>query len=66
MPDEAAPGHVGETIRVLRHRLEMGLPLTVAHHERWEHLVEHNRHDCAGMRQVCLRATKELEAAADR
>jgi len=66
VPEEAAPGHVGETIRILRHRLEQGLPLTVGQQERWERLVEHNRHDCAGMRQVCLRATKELEAATDR
>ena len=52
MPEEAAPGHVGETIRILRHRLEQGLPLTVGQQERWERLVEHNRHDCAGMRQI--------------
>jgi hypothetical protein len=63
VPDEAAPGFVGETIRALRGRLERGLPLTPGQRERWDHLVEHNRHDCAGMRRVCLRATRELEAA---
>jgi hypothetical protein len=63
VPEEAAPGNVGETIRVLRHRLERGLPLTLAQQERWGRLVEHNRHDCAGMRRVCLLATRELETA---
>jgi hypothetical protein len=66
VPDEAAPGHVGATIRILRRRLEQGLQLAVTQRERWDRLVEHNRHDCAGMRRVCLRATKELEAAAVR
>jgi hypothetical protein len=61
VPDEAAAGHVGETIRVLRRRLEQGLQLTANQRARWERLVEHNRHDCAGMRRVCLRATQELE-----
>lgn len=62
VPDDAAAGHVGETIRVLRRRLEQGFPLTANQRARWERLVEHNRHDCAGMRRVCLRATQELEA----
>jgi hypothetical protein len=57
---------VGATIRILRRRLEQGLQLAVTQRERWDRLVEHNRHDCAGMRRVCLRATKELEAAAVR
>lgn len=61
VPDEAAAGHVGETIRVLRRRLEQGLQLTANQRAHWERLVEHNRHDCAGMRRVCLRATQELE-----
>ena len=66
VPDDAAPGHVGETIRVLRTRLERGLPLTAIQRQRWDHFVEHNRHDCAGMRRVCLRATRELDATAER
>lgn len=65
VPEEAAPGHVGETIRVLRSRLARGLPLTAAQQARWDRLGEHNRHDCAGMRRVCLIATKELGAVAD-
>jgi hypothetical protein len=62
VPDEAEPGHVGDTIRALRPRLERGLTLTTAQQARWDNLVEHNRFDCAGMRAVCLRATRELEA----
>jgi hypothetical protein len=62
VPEDAAPGHVGESIRVLRHRLERGLSPTTAQEARWKRLVEHNRHDCAGMRRVCMRATTELDA----
>lgn len=63
VPDEAIAGQVGETIRVLRHRLKQGLAFTANQRARWERLVEHNRHDCVGMRKVCLLATQELEAA---
>ena len=62
VPDDAEPGHVGDTIRDLRPRLERGLPLTASQLARWDRLLEHNRFDCAGMRAVCLRATRELEA----
>jgi hypothetical protein len=65
VPDEAAAGKVGESIRVLRRGLERGLPLTASQRSRWERLVERNRHDCAGMRRVCLLATSELEATED-
>jgi hypothetical protein len=64
VPAEASPGHVGDTVRLLRDRLEHGLPVTAVQQRRWDHLLEHNRHDCAGMRQVCLLATRELEMAA--
>ena len=64
VPDEAEPGHVGDTIRDLRPRLTRDLPPTPAQQARWDRLVEHNRFDCAGMRAVCLRASRELEAAA--
>ena len=39
--------------------LERGLSPTTAQEARWKRLVEHNRHDCAGMRRVCIRATTE-------
>ena len=63
VPDDAEPGHVGDTIRDLRPRLSRALALTPAQQARWNRLVEHNRFDCAGMRAVCLRATRELEWA---
>lgn len=63
VPDDAEAGHVGDTIRALRPGLTQGLPLTSKQQARWDRLVEHNRFDCAGMRAVCLRATRELEAA---
>ncbi len=58
VPDEAAPGRVGDTIRTLRARLERGLPLTATQQCRWQELVEHNRHDCAGMRRVAGKAAR--------
>jgi hypothetical protein len=60
VPEEAAAGDVGETIRDMRGRIERGLPPTPGQQARWDRLLEHNRHDCAGMRHVCLRATAEL------
>jgi hypothetical protein len=66
LPEAAAPGEVGQTIRALRPRLERGLPLTTGQQVHWDRLLEHNRYDCAGMRAVCLIATRELGAAAGR
>lgn len=63
LPRHAAGGDVGRTIRALRPRLERGLAPTAAQRKRWQRLLEHNRFDCAGMRRVCLRATRELGAA---
>ena len=65
IPMGAGPGDVGETIRALRPTLRRGRPLTPAQERRWARLLAHNRHDCAGMRDVCLRATEELEDAAE-
>lgn len=61
VPMGAAPGHVGETIRTIRPRLERGLALTPLQAERWDRLLEHNRRDCHGMRAICLLAASELE-----
>ena len=44
-------------------RLEMGGTLTARQRQRWTELIEHNGYDCDGMRAVCLRATRELDAA---
>ncbi len=54
VPDDAEAGHVGDTIRALRPRLERGLPLTAAMQFRWDRLLEHNCFDCAGMRAICF------------
>lgn len=64
IPPGASAGHVGQTIRALRPRLQAGRPLTPAHRRRWARLLEHNRYDCDGMREVCLLATRELADAA--
>jgi hypothetical protein len=59
VPPEATAGQVGDTIRIVRRRLAAGQPLTANQAERWRRLIEHNRHDCIGMRRVCLAATKD-------
>ena len=63
VPYEAEPGHVGDWIRDLRPRLTRDLPPTPAQLARWDRVVEHNRFGCAGMRAVCLRASRELGRA---
>jgi hypothetical protein len=63
VPPGAGPGNVGDTIRALRPALAAGRPLTPRQKARWTHLLRHNQHDCAGMREICLRATRELVAA---
>ena len=60
LPDKAVGGGVGETIRLIHDRLERGLPPTEGLRARWNSLREHNRHDCVGMRKVCLRATHAM------
>lgn len=63
VPTGGGPGRVGSTIRALRPTLHAGRTLTALQRQRWAELLEHNRHDCAGMRAVCLRSTYELESA---
>ena len=65
VPTGAGPGRVGLTIRALRPTLRGGRWLTPGQRRRWAELLEHNRHDCAGMRAVCLRAARELERQVD-
>ncbi len=60
VPPGAGPGRVGKTIRALRPTLRGGRSLTPRQRRRWAELLEHNRHDCAGMREICLRASREL------
>ena len=65
VPPEAGPDEVGKTVARVRTSLEKGrgvAGLTLDQLRRWEALREHNRHDCVGMRKVCLLAAEEIEA----
>ena len=57
-------GDVGKIISDIRDRIERGLDPTPGQLTRWNRLVEHNWHDCVGMRRLCIHATRELEAVA--
>jgi len=61
VPESAGPGQVGKTVRSLRGSLEAGRQPTEAQAQRWLDLLEHNRFDCEGMREVCIRAATDLE-----
>lgn len=63
VPADAVGGDVGDVIRDIRSRRERDLEPTEGQRERWVRLVEHNRHDCVGMRRVCLQAMREIEAS---
>lgn len=65
VPPEAGPGGVGKTIAAMRKSLDKGegvAGMTDKQLGWWDDLREHNRHDCVGMRKVCLRAAEEIEA----
>ena len=61
VPPGAGPGHVGDTIRAITPTLAGGRPPTPRQRARWARLLKHNAHDCAGMREVCLIAARDLE-----
>ena len=63
VPHGGRAGQVAHTIKSMRPTLHGGRPLTARQQERWAELREHNRHDCAGMKAVCLLATREIDAA---
>jgi hypothetical protein len=68
VPDGAGPGRAGETIGILERALDAGRTadsLTDNQRRRWRDLREHNWHDCAGMRSICLIAADGI-ASADR
>ena len=63
VPEGAGPGRAGATIGILRTALKKNrgvAGLTENQRHRWRDLREHNRHDCAGMRRVCLQAAREV------
>jgi hypothetical protein len=61
------PGNTGSRIQTVRAALESTGGrydrLTRVQKAKWTNLLEHNRHDCEGMRTFCLKAAAELEAA---
>jgi hypothetical protein len=64
VPPEAGKGGVGDTLRVLGDAFARGRgwgDLTDHQRRRWHDLRDHNRHDCVGMRRVCLLAAREVE-----
>ncbi len=64
VPPEAGPDEVGKTVARARKSLGKGrgvAGLTPDQLRRWEHLREHNRHDCVGMRKICLIAAEEID-----
>jgi hypothetical protein len=66
VPDGAGLDVAADAIRVLTGALERGrgaTGLTIVQRRHWTRLRDHNRHDCDGMRDVCIRAARELEAA---
>jgi hypothetical protein len=59
VPKAAGPARAAETIRRIDTSLERdpsGRHLTADQRRRWVDLRDHNRHDCAGMRAVCITA----------
>jgi hypothetical protein len=69
VPEHAGPDRTGETIRIVREALERGrsaTELTDNQRRRWRDLLDHNRHDCMGMRRVTVTATRELAQRAER
>jgi len=50
------PGKTGARLRSLRARLESGKPMTKGLKSHWTKLLNHNFHDCRGMRAVMVRA----------
>jgi hypothetical protein len=64
VPEVAGPGQAGRSIKVLQDALAKpggGVErLTDKQRARWEALIAHNDHDCAGMRRIFVRAADEM------
>lgn len=67
VPEGAGTGRTGETIRRVRKSLtnksEGFADLTPNQQARWLDLLEHNRHDCLGMRDLVFKAAKTQQAS---
>ena len=67
VPERAGRDRTAETIsRIDRalHRDPSGRFVTRDQWTRWKDVRDHNAHDCAGMRAVCIRAAADIAAAA--
>jgi hypothetical protein len=60
-------GLTGQRLKAIRAALERHAGrydlLTPVQKRKWTNLLEHNRHDCVGMKEFCLRAAADLAAA---
>lgn len=56
VPYSHGPGKTGSRLRNLRTRLEAGKPMTKGLKGHWTKLLNHNFHDCRGMRAVTVAA----------
>jgi hypothetical protein len=61
VPPEAKGGAVGATIQAIKARHAQGKLPTPTLIRKWEQVIEHNRHDCIGMRQLCLIASEAMD-----
>ena len=69
MPAAAGRGRAGETIGIIQDAFGRGrtpATLTANQRQRWADLRAHNAHDCAGMRELCVIATSEIDDRARR
>ncbi len=56
VPTAHRPGKTGTRLRSIRTRLDSGKPLTRGLRAHWTKLLNHNFHDCRGMRAVTITA----------
>jgi hypothetical protein len=66
VPKSHGPGNTGARIQAVRTALERTEgsyeQLTPVQKSKWTNLLQHNRHDCEGMKAFCLKAAADLEA----
>jgi hypothetical protein len=66
VPEAAGVGRAGDTIRILGDAFDRGrtgAQLTANQRQRWSDLRNHNAHDCAGMRSICMTAVSALSSS---
>jgi hypothetical protein len=63
VPESAGPLRAAKSIEILQNALAKGRSvdeLTPTQRARWTDLIDHNDHDCAGMRRIFIRAADEM------